>query len=128
MATWRGQGGAVTVLSNNTALGVSKWEADESAVLANKTNSKSAGHKQRQATVRDTAITIELPWDDTQDPEALGLIPGAVLKAVLSKGESGKKCSTNTFIIEHRKFTNDEDEDIVRLVLSGYSNEKLTHT
>jgi len=128
MATWRGQGGAVTVLGNNTALGVSKWTADETVVLANKTNSKSAGHKQRQGTVRDSTFSIELPWDDTQDPEALGLVPGSVIALTLNKGESGKKMSTSQAVIEKRGWVNDEDEDLVRLVLSGYCNVKYTHT
>lgn len=128
MATWRGHGGAVTVLNTNVALGVSKWEVEETAVLANKTNSKSLGHKQRQATVNDTTITIEMPWDDTQDPAAIGIRRGATVKCVLNKGESGKKLSTNSFIIEKNRFVDDEDEDIVRLVISGYSNENMVHS
>lgn len=128
MATWRGHGGAVKIKSPQVTLGVSKWTVDESAVLANKTNSTSLGHKQRQATVRDTSITIELPWDDTQDPDALGLNPGTSHVLELNKGESGKKMATNTFVIEKRGFIDDEDEDIVRLVISGYSNETMVHS
>lgn len=127
MATWRGHGGALTVLDTNTALGVRKTTIEESAALANKTNSKSLGHKQRQATVRDTAITVNLPWDSDQDPEALGLLPGAVCRLVANKGESTKTMTTQTFVIEKRSWELDQDEGLVELVLSGYSNEKMVH-
>lgn len=128
MSTWRGHGGKCIVTNTNIELGISKWSADETSVLANKTNSKSLGHKQRQKTVDDTSWTIELPWDDTQDPNAIGLASGSTIKLVLEKGESGKKMTSNSAIIEKVGYVNDEDEDIVRLVISGYSNEKFTHS
>lgn len=128
MSTWRGHGGKLYVKSPQVELGIGKWTADESAVLANKTNSTSGGHKERQGTVRDTAISFEMPWDDTKDPDALGLHPGTSHALELQKGESGKKMTTTSFIIEKRSFVNDEDEDIVRLSVSGYSNAVMTHS
>lgn len=128
MSTWRGHGGKCLVTNSNIELGVGKWAVDEMSVLANKTNSKSRGHKQRQKTVDDTSWTIELPWDDAQDPNAIGLASGSTIKLVLEKGESGKKMTSLSAIIEKVGYVNDEDEDIVRLTISGYSNEKFTHS
>lgn len=126
MATWRGHGGQVTVMNTNVELGVSKWTLRKSAVLANKTNSKSAGHKQRQKTVRDSTFTIEMPWDDETDPEDIGFFEGETIKVVLMKGESGWGHSSDDCIIESVEITDDEDEDIVRLVVTGYSNKVMT--
>lgn len=128
MATWRGNGGKVLVGASNIELGVSKWTAEETIILANKTNSKSAGHKQRQGTVKDTKLSFELPWDDTQDPNAIGIFNGAIIKVQLYKGESGKKMVADQAIIETVSYINDEDEDIVRLSVTGYSNQSFVHS
>lgn len=128
MSTWRGHGGAVTVKNTDTPLGVSKWSCEESVVLANKTNSTSGGHKQRQATVKDTSFSLELPWDDTTDPAAIGIHVGATIKLVLNKGESGKKISFADAIVEKVSWTDGQDEELVQLVLSGYSNSAGVHS
>jgi len=128
MATWSGAGGAVTVTGTDIAIGVAKWEVEETAVLANKTNSTSLGHKQRQMTIVDTTFSIEMPWDDNKDPAAIGINRGASVKMVLNKGLSGKKITTQNAIIEKVKFINDEDEDIVRLNITGYSQEIVVHS
>lgn len=128
MAFWRGQGGAVTITTANSALPAGKWTVEESAALANVTNAKSAGHKQRKGTVRDTSFTVEMPWDDDYEPGDIGYEPGTEVKLVLNKGESGKKMTSTSCVIEKIGWTNDEDEDVVRLVISGYSNEKFVHS
>jgi hypothetical protein len=124
MATHRGHGGTVTITNTDEELGVSKWTMKKSRVLANKTNSKSGGHKQRQGTVHDTSWTIELPWDDDTDLEGLGVVEGEEVKLVLMRGESGYGWQLNKAIIESVEDSNDEDEDVVRQVITGFSNEK----
>lgn len=128
MAFWRGQGGLVTITTTNYSLPVSKWTADESSALAKVTNAKSAGHHQRKGTTLDTAFTLELPWDDAFDPTDIGITAGSDVKLVLNKGESGKKMTSSSAVIEKVSWTNDEDEDVVRLVINGYSNIKFIHS
>jgi hypothetical protein len=50
------------------------------------------------------------------------------VKLVLNKGESGKKMTSSSAVIEKVSWTNDEDEDVVRLVINGYSNIKFIHS
>jgi len=122
MATWAGQGGAVTVGASDTAIAVGRWKLSKKASLANKTNSTSGGIKQRQATIKDEMVTFEMPWDDTINPELSGFAAGAQVKVVLNLGQSGSKFTSAGVIIESTEYDNDEDEDIVRLSVTGYAN------
>lgn len=62
MAMHKGNGGTVSVGADpGTSVPVGKWTLKKTVALANKTNSTSAGHKQRHATIADDQVTFELP-------------------------------------------------------------------
>lgn len=128
MALWGGTGGHVTMTGTNVDWGVSRWKLRKSVALPNVTNSKSGGIKQRIATTKDQQATMELPWDDAINPEASGFNEGAEVKAVLNLGLSTKKFTSNKLIIESHEYDNDEDEDAIRVVTTGYANEAFTYS
>jgi hypothetical protein len=124
MALQAGQGGTVKVgASLETEIGVSRWKLSKKRALANVTTSKAGGIKQRKGTIRDQMVTLELPWDDGQDPSTIGMDEGSEIKVELKIGASAKKWTSNKVIIESVEYDNDEDEDVVRLVIVGYANE-----
>lgn len=127
MAFATGNGGAFTI--GSTEVAISKWTLDSSAVLANVTNSKSNKHKQRKATIKDHAFTIEFPWDDAINPEANSFQEGATISTlVFELGDSAKKFSASEGIIEKVQYVNDEDEDVVRCVCNGYLQATPTYS
>jgi hypothetical protein len=122
MAFFGGYSGAVTMTGTDVAWKVGRWKLRKSVALPNVTNSASGGIKQRKATIKDQQATFELPWDDTINPEASGFAEGAEVKCVLNLGSSTKKYTTTALILESFEYDNDEDEDVIRVVATGYAN------
>lgn len=122
MSLWGGMGGAVTMTGTDIAWAVGRWKLRKSVALPNVTNSKSLGIKQRIATTKDQQATFELPWDDAINPEVSGFAEGAEVKCVLNFGASSKKFTSTKLIIESCEYDNDEDEDAIRVVTTGYAN------
>lgn len=128
MAIWGGTGGAVTMTVTDIAWGVGRWKLRKSIALPNVTNSKSGGIKQRIATTKDQQATFELPWDDAINPEASGFAEGAIVKCVLNLGLSTKKFTSTALILESFEYDNDEDEDAIRVVGTGYANSAFAYS
>ncbi|VTS03285.1 hypothetical protein [Tuwongella immobilis] len=128
MAHWAGEGGTVTMTETDVDWPVAKWTLDKSVALANTTSSKSNGIKQRHATIKNQQVTFEVPWDDAINPEASGFDEGKIIKVVLNAGRSGKKWTSPAVIIEKCTYVNDEDEDVVRLSVTGYANVAFTYS
>lgn len=129
MAFHKGNGGEVFVGADaGTSVPVGKWTLEKSVALANVTNSKSAGHKQRKATVADDKVTLECPWDDAVNPQANAFAEGQEIRVVLEIGDSAKKWTCPTVIIESVQYVNDEDEDVVKTVITGYGQEAFVYS
>lgn len=129
MAFHKGNGGEVVVGPDaGTSVPVGKWTLDKSVALANVTNSKTNGHKKRHATVKDDKVTLECPWDDTINPQANDFKEGDEIKVVLNIGDSSHKWTCDTVIIESVQYVNDEDEDVVKTVITGYGQEDFVYS
>ena len=122
MAKFAAQGGTVKLLGTPVTVGVGKWKLSKKRALANVTNSTSNGIKQRKATIRDQMVSMELPWESTQDPTDLGFDEGAEIAVVLDLGTSGKKWTSSVVVIESVDYDADFDEDVIRLSIVGYAN------
>ncbi len=122
MAMWGGYSGAVTMTASPITWAVGRWKLRKSVALPNITNSTSGGIKQRKATIKDQQASFEVPWDDAINPEASGFAEGASVANVLNLGQSTKKFTTSALLIESCEYDNDEDEDVVRLAVTGYAN------
>lgn len=127
MAQHKGNGGEVFFGAGaGTSLAVSKYTLDKDVKLANKTHSKSNGRKLRHPTVGDDQFVLEIPWDDTINPQTIGCKEGTDgVKVSLKIGDSANSWTCAGCIIEKVRYINDEDEDIVRLELTGYANDTI---
>lgn len=128
MAFAAGYGAAVTVTGSDTALPTAKWKLSKKRAIANVTNSTSGGIKQRKATVKDQQVVLEMPWDDAVNAEASGFAEGSEVKMVLNLGQSSHKYTSTAVLIESIEYENDEDEDVVRAVVTGYANSAFTYS
>lgn len=123
MAKYAGQGGTVKVKTGpQVAIGVGKWDLDTKYVLADVTNSKSNGIKQRKATIKDQVLTLEMPWDSDEEPITLGINEGSEIAVELTLGSSGQKLTSTAVIIENVKRSCNFNEDVLTLTITGYAN------
>lgn len=128
MAFWAGLSGLVTVTASAHNWPVGRWKLQKKRVMGMITNSTSGGIKQRKATVKDQMVTFELPWDDAINPEASGFSEGSDVSMILNLGLSGKEFTSSSVIIETCEYDNDEDEDVIRLMVTGYANVAFVYT
>lgn len=123
MAKYSGQGGTVKVKTGpQVEIGVGKWKLSKKKVGANVTNSKSAGIKQRKGTIRDQMVTLDMPWDSTEDPTTLGIDEGSEVQVELTLGSSGQKWTSTAVYIESVDYETDFDEGVIGVSIIGYAN------
>lgn len=125
MATFAsGHGGYITV--GGTRLDVTEWQLNKTARLAEVTNSGSGGVVKRHKIVEDAQFTIQVPWDSENIPDTdISLDVGDEPALVLYVGDSGKTYSF-TGIVESVQPVVNNQNDIVRMTVTGYANGVVT--
>lgn len=123
MATVKGHGGYIKNITADPdfQLNVSSWEFTKDPRLTEKTHSGTGGYSAFQGTVKHVEWSADVPWDDTNFPEAaaVGLAEGAIVTLHLKLGDAALFYKvTGTTVNTIRVVTNNV-EDIVRFNITG---------